>query len=107
MPLIRLEYNEPIVQKDEAELLAHALTQIVSKATDIEDVFVYGNHASIQIQTAPIEVFVEMSAYKIKNAKDLSQKIIEGLKLWKIESEFSHPINFTLIPMNWHVEINI
>lgn len=48
-----------------------------------------------------------MTAKKISDEDELVRNIKERLKEWKVSSGFSHPINLTLIPMNWKVEIGI
>ena len=107
MPLIKLEYDDAKVPDKEIEALSKAVRDIVSEVTGIADVFVYANTAKIKVQIAPIEIFVEMSAHKISNADELIAKIKEKISNWKKENNFQHPINLTLIPMNWKVEIDI
>jgi hypothetical protein len=48
-----------------------------------------------------------MSAHKIKDADKLIQEFKEGLSEWKVKHAISYPINLTLIPMNWKIEIGI
>lgn len=107
MPLIRLEFDDKKVSEVEVQELSRSIQKIVSEVTAIEDVFVYANSAQIKVQIAPVEIFVEMSAYKIENADTLIKEIKEKLKEWKKEVNFQHPINLTLIPMNWKVEVGI
>lgn len=107
MPLINIEYDNEKLSDDEAESLSKAVRDIVSGATGIEDVFVYSNTAHIKVQIAPIEIFVRMTASKIENVDGLTQSIKEALSKWKTEQDFQHPINLTLIPMTWRVEIDI
>lgn len=107
MPLIKLEYDNNKVADSDIERLSQAIRDIVSSATDIEDVFVYANTARIKVQVAPIEIFVEMSAQKISNEDELIGAVKSRLKEWKSENNFLHPINLTLIPMHWKVEIGI
>ena len=107
MPLIRIEFDNEVVSDHDARALSIAVREIVAKETSIEDVFVYANSAQIKIQIAPIEVFVEMSAHKIKDVNELTDKIKESLTTWKRKESFSHSINLTLIPMTWRIEIGI
>jgi hypothetical protein len=107
MPMINVEYNTEQVPDNDIEILSEGIRDIVSHATDIEDVFVYGNSAKIKVQTAPIEIFIRMSAQKIDNIDVLFSKIEIKLKEWKTETKFPHPINLTLIPMNWKIAIGI
>lgn len=87
--------------------MSKAVQKIVSETTDIEDVFVYANSSKITYKIAPIEIWVRMSAWKIKNLDELTESVKTKLSLWKKETSFNHPINLTLIPMNWKVEIDI
>jgi len=45
---------------------------------------------------------------KISNEKqELVKNIKAELLEWKKDSGFTHPINLTLIPMDWQIEISI
>ena len=101
MPMINVEYNTEQVPDNDIEVLSEGIREIVSFVTGIEDVFVYANSAKIRIKTAPIEIFVSMSASKIDNLELLFSSIETKLKEWKSEQSFPHPINLTVIPMNW------
>lgn len=105
MPLIRIEYDK--VPETDIQSLSQAVRDIVSRVTGIADVFVYANTSQIKIQVAPIEVFVEMSAHKITNADELIGKFKSEIAAWKKNSSFKHPINLSLIPMPWKIEIGI
>ncbi len=105
MPLIRIEFDG--VSESDIKNLAEKVRDIVSSVTGIEDVFVYANSSQIKIKVAPIEIFIEMSAHKISNADDLIGMIKSEISNWKKSSGFTHPINLTLIPMQWKVEVGI
>ncbi|MDE2029026.1 MAG: hypothetical protein KGI97_00515 [Alphaproteobacteria bacterium] len=107
MPLIRIEFDDEVVSDGDARSLSEVVRIIVSEETGIEDVFVYANAARIKVQIAPIEIFIEMSAPKIADADDLFARIKKRLSEWKGRRAFSHPINLTLIPMNWKFETGI
>lgn len=107
MPLIRLEYDDAKVPDRDVEAVSKAVRDIVSEVTGIEDVFVYANTARIKVQIAPIEIFVEMTAKKIKDEDTLVREVKNKLSEWKASNNFMHPINLTLIPMNWRVEVGI
>lgn len=107
MPIIRIDFDREVVSSQGIEELSSAAQGIVSEATGIEDVFVYANSADISYKIAPIEIFIEMSASAIDDQDVLVGRIKGGLSRWKEESDFSFPINLTLIPMNWKIEINI
>ena len=107
MPLIRIDYDNEKVSRSDAAALSEAVQKIVSEVTGIEDVFVYANSAQIKVKIAPIEIFIEMSALKIKDQDALVENIKSRLSEWKQKSKFQHPINLTFIPMQWKVEIGI
>lgn len=107
MPLIRIEYDDNQVSAEAAKTLSEFVRDLVSEVTDIKDVFVYTNSSQIKIQVAPIEIFIEMSASKIKDKEQLASDIKERLGLWKKTNVFAYPINLTLIPVDWVVEIDI
>ena len=107
MPVIRIDYDDGKVEKKEVAALSREIQKIVSTATRIKDVFVYANSSQIKIKVAPIEIFIQMSAHKIKDEDALVKEIKSKLSNWKKKSSFQHPINLTFIPMQWKIEIGI
>lgn len=77
------------------------------EVTKIEDVMVYGRTSEIKIKVHPIEIWVSMSAHKIPDVGVLLELLKNRLSEWKKESDFTHPINLTLIPEPWKFEIGI
>ena len=102
-----MDYDNSRVSKEDAFALSLAAQKIVSEVTGIEDVFVYGNSSEIKIKIAPVEIFIEMSAHKIVDQDTLLSDIKLKVSEWKKENKFPHPINLTLIPMQWKIEIGI
>ena len=107
MPVIRIDYDNTKLEQDEVLTLSKAIQKIVSETTKIEDVFVYANSSQIKVKIAPIEIFIQMSAHKIKNVDKLVSKIKSKLLDWKKKNHFNHLINLTFIPMNWKIDIGI
>lgn len=107
MPLINIEFDNTKVGDSDVKILSEAIQKIVSEVTGIEDVFVYARSAEIKVKIAPIEIFIQMSAHKITDMDDLVAKIKSRLSEWKQQVNFPHPINLTLIPMYWKIEIGI
>ncbi len=107
MPVINIEYDNKKLNKETVLALSKAMQRIVSETTKIEDVFVYANSAQVKVKVAPIEIFVQMSAQKIKDEDQLMDQIKTKLSSWKKKNAFPHLINLTLIPMKWKIEIGI
>lgn len=107
MPIIRIDFDKNVLDREKINQLSEAVQVIVSEATGIEDVFVYADAADITYKIAPIEIFIEMSANAIKDQDALMSQVRQSLSSWKQASGFESPINLTLIPMNWKIEINI
>jgi len=107
MPVIRIDFDNEKVKKDEVVALSKAFQKIVSDVTNIKDVFVYANSAEIKIKVAPIEIFVQLSDHKIKNEDELVGELKTRLSEWKKETNFPYLINLTFIPMHWKIEIGI
>ncbi len=105
--MINIEFDDTCVPQEQIQNLSCAVRSIVSRATNIDDVFVYANSSQIKIAIAPIELFIQMSSAAMNNREALFAAIKSGLSVWKEESSFSHPINLTLIPMDWKVETGI
>lgn len=107
MPMVTIKFDDKKVTDDKIIKLSNAIKKIVSEATRIEDVFVYADSPRITINIAPIEIFVELSASILENKEGLSKTIRDEISIWKKENNFEHPINLTLIPMNWRFEVGI
>ena len=107
MPMINIEYDNEKITSKEIIIISEGIQKIVSKITNIEDVFVYANSSQVKIKIAPIEIFIRMSENKIKDSKKLIGKFKAQLSKWKKENQFKHLINLTLIPMKWDIEIGI
>ena|SRR3989344_3126445 len=107
MPMINIEYDNEKINEPEILSLSEAMQKIVSKVTNIEDVFVYANFSRIKVKVAPIEIFIQMSAHKIENRDKLIKEIKTELQNWKKKKSFDHKINLTLIPMDWNIEIEV
>lgn len=107
MPAIYIEYDNQKVTDADAQALSEAIQKIVSEITSIDDVFVYANSAQIKIGVAPIEIFIKMTANKIADTNKLIADIKLRLIEWKGAIQFIHPINLTLIPMQWKIELGI
>lgn len=107
MPTISIEFDDEIVSEQEALDLSNAVQKVVSSTTQIDDTFVYANSAQIKVKVAPVEIWIQLSDYKIDDMKELNSKFAKSLSEWKRDSGFSHKINMTLIPMHWDVKIDI
>lgn len=107
MPVINIEFDNDKVSAEDMQLLCNGAHEVVSKVTDIEDVPVYAHAADFKAEIAPIEIFIRLSAHKIKDADAITADLKQAFVSWKHDNNFSHPINMTLIPMNWKIEINI
>ena|ERR1041385_6465496 len=107
MPMITIKYDDAKVGDDQITALAKAIRIIVSEATKIKEVFVYADSPKVRVEVAPIEVFIEMSAGKIKNREELFQEIKHKLSDWKKANSFEYPITLTLTPMDWSFEVGI
>jgi len=105
--MINIEFDDKKVPLKDIESLSNAIQKIVSETTGIKDVFVYANASKIKVRIAPIEILVRMSAHKIKDDDKLIADFKKKLSAWKKQSKYKHPINLTLIPMKWKIEIGI
>ena len=107
MPIIRIDYDNEQVSNEDVQNVSHAVRDIVSQITKIDDVFVYANSSEIKIKVAPVEIFIEMSAHKIMDSDSLLKEIVERIRVWKKENDFTVPLNISLIPMPWKIEIGV
>lgn len=107
MPVVRVDFDQEKVSVDEVKQLVKGLHEVVSGTTNIEDVPVYANASQFSYAIAPIEVFIELSEHKVKDAGELTQILKQNLAVWMQNNEFQHPINMTFIPMKWNIEIEI
>jgi hypothetical protein len=107
MPAIRIDYDDSKLSEQEVLDVSKAIQKIVADITGIEDTFVYADSPKIKIKVAPIEIFVQMSASKIPSVDVLFAEIKSKISQWKNETSFKHPINLTVMPMEWKFEVNI
>lgn len=107
MPVVTIEFDKQVVSTDDVQKLADASHEIVSRITEIEDVPVYANSSDIIAKIGPIEIFVRLSDHKIKDLDKLTADLTQGFSDWKKEQNFTHPINMSVIPMNWKIVIGI
>lgn len=107
MPLIKVNYDDAVLTKVEAEKLCEASVQILKEVTGIAETFAYGNVARINVDVPPVEVLVELSAHKIHDADAMVKEIRAKLETWKKEKSFPHKINLGLIPMSWKMEFDV
>ena|SRR3989338_8826294 len=107
MPTIRIDYDDNELNDKDVLDLSNATQKIVQKITGIKDTFVYANSSHIKVNIAPIEVCVQLSASKIEDVDKLFNKIKKQLSDWKKYAKFKHPINLTLMPMQWKFDIDI
>lgn len=107
MPIVRIDFDQDVVDKSQVRLLSEAIQVIVAEETGIEDVIVYANDAQIKVKAWPIEIFVQMSEQKIVDEDRLFASLKSRIVNWKKESGFVHPINLTFIPMKWRIEVGL
>jgi len=107
VPVVKVEYDDNVVSKSDADAVCEAIRQIVQDITHISTVYVYGNTAQIKVNPAPVKIWIEMSAHKIKNPEDLAQRVRDALTAWKASAGFDHLINLMLVPMEWQLERDI
>ncbi len=107
MPVIRIDFDNEKVSDAEVKALCEAAHTIVLEASGTDDVPVFANSPQLSANMHPVEIFVQMSAHKIKDLDALVADIKSRLATWKQQTSFPHPINFTFIPMDWKIEIGI
>ncbi len=107
MPVIRIDFDVKKVSEEEVQSLCEGVQNIVATVTGIEDTFVYANSPQIGYKIAPIEIFIQLSAKLIPDVDALVEQIKQDLHDWKQETGFQWPINFSFIPMNWKIEIDV
>lgn len=107
MPIVTIEFDKDIVSEADIQKLVEASHEVVSIVTDIKDVPVYAHSAVFKAEIAPIEIFIQLSEHKISDANELTAKLKAAFADWKQGQGFNYPINMTLIPMQWNIEIEI
>ena len=102
MPVIRVEFDDSVVNKDTAEQFCQVMRKIVTEAMAVpeNDVCLYGNKSLTKINTAPMQVWLEVSDYKVADKKKLADSIRAQIMQWKGEEQFAYQIKFMLVPRN-------
>ena len=101
MPLIQVLYDDTKITTAKMEKFCRAVKEVVADVTGINEVFVWGNSATIKIDVDPIEVIIEMSDHKVSDLEKLTSDISERVSAWKKENNFTTPATITVIPMHW------
>lgn len=107
MPVVTIEYDKAKISEETIKKFVKDIYDIVSETTGIKEVPVYANGADITYKIYPLEVFVQISAHKVEDRGALTDTIKNELSAWRKENLFEHLINFTLIPMDWNLAIDI
>jgi len=107
MPVIHIEYDDKTVSETDIKTLCKGVHEVTSTVTGIEDVPVYANCSRVTFAIAPIEIFIRLSAHKIKDLDSLMNELKAALSKWKVEQNYPHKINMSLIPMGWKIEIDV
>lgn len=105
--MITIEYDDQVISQNEVKILAEDTRHIVIEETDIKDVFVYANSAQIKIAVAPIEIFIQAKPNKLPDPDATTERIATRLGEWKQANHFSHKLNVTVIPADWHLKLGI
>jgi hypothetical protein len=85
------------------------VVRFTKEVTGIPEVYAWANASQIRIDIDPVDIFIELSAPKVPDgdAAKLSKPIAANIKAWKQEHNFDHPINLTVTPVAWQLEIGI
>lgn len=109
MPVIRIEYDSDKITAEQITRLATDVVEFTKKVTGIAEVYAWVNASQIRINIDPVDIFVEISAHKVPGSdpKNLSQPIAAKIRQWKQDNAFDYPINLTVTPVPWALEIGI
>lgn len=109
MPVIRVEYDPDKITQEQITKLATDVVEFTKEVTGIPEVYAWVNASQIRIGIDPIDIIAEMSAHKIPEGDPykFSKPIAAKIKQWKSDHNFTEPINFTLVPVAWALEIGI
>ncbi|MGH7195819.1 MAG: hypothetical protein ACREGA_03510 [Candidatus Saccharimonadales bacterium] len=109
MPIIRVEYDPDKVTAEKITQLAKDVVEFTKEVTGIPEVYAWVNASQIRINIDPVDIFVELSDHKVPegDASKLSKPIASKIKQWKTENNFTQPINLTITPVKWQLEIGI
>jgi hypothetical protein len=102
MPVIKLEFDDSIVNTDTTKEFCEAIRRIVVDSTGLpeNEICLYGNNSQIKINVAPIQVWLEISDYKVSDVDKLANDIRDQIVEWKDKTKFAHQIKFMLVPKN-------
>jgi hypothetical protein len=109
MPIIRIEYDPDKVSAAQITQLAKDVVRFTKETTGIPETYAWVNASQIRINIDPVDIFIELSAHKVPDGdpNQLSKPIAAKIKQWKQEHHFEPPINLTVTPVNWALEIGI
>jgi hypothetical protein len=107
MPCIWIEYDDSVVDRDEAAALCRASKEAIVAVYGKDDVYAWGNSANVRTEVDPVEIFVQLKADLVDDLDRWSSAVSDELRTWKAKSGFPHPINLTISPQHWKVALGI
>jgi len=105
--MINIAYDTESVNTEDVKTLSKNAQKIVEREIGEKDVFVYADSAGITVSVEPIEVFVQVNSQKIIDPQQLTDNIAKGITDWKQQSNFEHPINLNVIPVDWYSKVRL
>ncbi len=109
MPIIRVEYDPEKFTAEQITRLTTDVVEYTKEVTGIAEVYAWANASQIRIGIDPVDIIIEMSAHKVPqdDASLLSKPLVAKIKQWKVDHNVTEPINLTIIPVQWQLEIGI
>jgi len=109
MPIIRVEYDPDKVSAEQITQLTQDVVAFTKEVTGIPEVYAWVNASQIRINIDPVDIFIELSAQKVPNSDPsvVSKPIADRIRQWKIDHNFNQPVNLTVTPVQWQLEIGI
>ena len=106
--LIYIDYDKNLFSEKEVEYLTWEFQLIIENTSKVENnVPTYASTYEVSINVYPVEIFVKISRHHFEKRENYTENLKQAFTCWKKESNFSHKINLTVIPMDWELALDI
>ncbi len=106
--LIYIDYDKNLFSEKEVEYLTWEFQLIIENTSKVENnIPTYTSTYEVSINVYPVEIFVKISKHHFEKRANYTENLKQAFTYWKKESNFSHKINLTVIPMDWELALDI
>ncbi len=105
--MVTVIYDNTLIAQEDVNVLSEALQNIVAKAIDDDDVFVYVINPEMAYGADPVEIFVQVNTQKTTKPDEVLNDIAVGIQVWKTSTSYTQSLNLNVVPIDWYSKIKL